>query len=88
MVGDGTLDWRENGSTGNTLDKETGRTASVATKALGGNDEDDWILNCHHRICSHQAGDSTNAVKGAHEGGEEGAKGGADHEEEGCRKDG
>ena len=45
-VGDRSLRGREDGSSGDSHDKESGGSSGVSTEVLGGDDEDDGVLYC------------------------------------------
>jgi hypothetical protein len=86
--GDGTLHGREDGSTGNTHDKETGSSSSVSTKTGCTEDEDDWVHDGFETHDGNQADDTTDTRKRSDEDNHEESTKGAGGEEDGSRDDG
>lgn len=87
-VGDGTLDGSDDGTTGNTHDKETGGSSSVSSETARAEHEDDGV---HDRLETHDgdhANNTASAVQGTDEDDHEEGTGGAEGEEDGSSDNG
>lgn len=83
MVGKGTLDGREDGTTRDTHNKKRGTTAGVAAKTGSGDDEDDGVEDRFEEHDEHEADHSGKTLDGSNADTEDGGNGGVNHEKEG-----
>lgn len=88
-ISNGTLDGSEDGTTGDTHDKDTGTATGVDTKVLSTEGEDSGVHGSHEEVDGHDSTNRTLAVTGADVGVEGNAdKGVEDHDESGAEDGG
>lgn len=81
VVGKSALNRREDGTTGDTHDEETGTATSVATETGGGEDEDDGVEDGLEEHDHHQADETRETLEGTNADAEDGADDGVDAKE-------
>jgi hypothetical protein len=88
-IGNGTLDGREDGTTGDTHDEDTGTATGVDTEVLGSEGEDSGVHGCHEEVDGHDGTDGTLTLASADVGVEsDGGNGVEDHDESGAEDGG